>query len=126
MDEPEARIFFDEHSGEPWFQDLCTSMAERGETTVLCVSRVKGVASLQSLAGPNDPNEVCLSWLRSRQQLGDRVYFFSLTAQVLHQAHPRAVKPKTCKMGLVCPACVLTGLRLVFLEMVSLTHIHMF
>ncbi|CAM9759516.1 unnamed protein product, partial [Pylaiella littoralis] len=32
-------------------------MAERGETTALCMSRIKGVASWQSLAGPTDPKE---------------------------------------------------------------------
>lgn len=58
MGEAEARRFFHEHSAESWFQELCNSMAERGETTALCVSKSKGVASLQSLVGPADPKEV--------------------------------------------------------------------
>lgn len=58
MDEAEARSFFHEHSHESWFQELCSSMAERGETTALMVSKNKAVASLQSLVGPADPKEV--------------------------------------------------------------------
>lgn len=58
MEKAEALSFFGEHSAEPWFQELCDSMAERGETTALCVSKSKGVASLQSLVGPADPKEV--------------------------------------------------------------------
>ncbi len=59
MEEAEARNFFQQESTEPWFEELCTSMAA-GETTALCVSRAKGVASLQSLVGPADPKEVCM------------------------------------------------------------------
>lgn len=77
MEEPEARSFFQEYSGEAWFEGLCTSMAERGETTALCVSRMKGVASWQSLAGPTDPKEV-----RYCCTLGDErfllVFFFHI------------------------------------------------
>lgn len=58
MSEVEAREFFGEHSSEAWFQELCSSMVEAGETTALCVSKSKGVASLQSLAGPPDPKKV--------------------------------------------------------------------
>ncbi|CAN0177157.1 unnamed protein product [Ectocarpus sp. 6 AP-2014] len=57
MEESEARSFYQEYSSETWFKDACTSMAERGETTAICISGVKGVASLQALAGPGDPKE---------------------------------------------------------------------
>ncbi|CAB1112844.1 unnamed protein product [Ectocarpus sp. CCAP 1310/34] len=57
MEDSEARSFYQEYSSETWFKDACTSMAGRGETTAICVSRVKGVASLQALAGPADPKE---------------------------------------------------------------------
>lgn len=58
MAEPEARSFFQQHSSESWFQELCSSMAERGETTALCICKSQGVASLQSLVGPANLNKV--------------------------------------------------------------------
>lgn len=58
MEESDARNFYQEYSSETWFEDACTSMAERGETTAISMSRVKGVASLQALAGPADPKDV--------------------------------------------------------------------
>ena len=58
MEEAEARAFFRHQSTEPWFEELCTSMAALGETTALCVSRTRGIASLHSLVGPADPKEV--------------------------------------------------------------------
>lgn len=58
MGESEARSFYQEFSSETWFKEACTSMAERGETTAICMTGVKGVASLQALAGPTDPKEV--------------------------------------------------------------------
>lgn len=68
MAEAEAGSFFHQHSSESWFQELCCSMAERGETTALCVSKSKGVASLLSLVGPADPKEVRVACVPCKNQ----------------------------------------------------------
>ncbi|CAM9840766.1 unnamed protein product, partial [Hapterophycus canaliculatus] len=65
VDKAEARAFYQEHADEMWFEEMCFSMAERGETTALRLSRVKAVAAWKALAGPTDPEEAKISSPRS-------------------------------------------------------------